>query len=114
MPSEFSAFAVSWQQTIPGTTLFKQPLRLTKAITSGTSLTLGGRSSTRTRSTGDEISLHSANASDHSTLTVNALVGSRELIKGHQVNLIRTAELRNRLDALGPIRGNLNAVNLAV
>ena len=26
MPSEFSAFAVSWQQTIPGTTLFKQPL----------------------------------------------------------------------------------------
>jgi lipopolysaccharide transport system permease protein len=28
MSSKLSVFAVSWQQTIPGTTLFKQPLSL--------------------------------------------------------------------------------------
>jgi hypothetical protein len=35
MSSKLSVFAVSWQQTIPGTTLFKQPLSLVLLLVSG-------------------------------------------------------------------------------
>jgi gamma-glutamyltranspeptidase/glutathione hydrolase len=33
MSSKFSVFAVSWRQTIPGTTLFKHPLKLEHSYT---------------------------------------------------------------------------------
>jgi len=42
MASKFSGFAVSWRQTIPGTTLFKHPLSQASQFNLGTNeLTIG-------------------------------------------------------------------------